>query len=86
MMRLDDAEKLSPQIYEKRYIPLLFHEKLIQRRKEKGMTQEELAEQLYVSRQTVSKWENGECSRMPISSSGSPIFWRSAWTSWLGGM
>lgn len=40
---------------------MLFHEKLIQRRKEKGMTQEGLAEQLYVSRQTVSKWENGEC-------------------------
>lgn len=40
---------------------MLFHEKLIQRRKEKGMTQEDLAEQLNVSRQTVSKWENGEC-------------------------
>ncbi len=40
---------------------MLFHEKLIQRRKEKGMTQEELAEQLCISRQTVSKWENGEC-------------------------
>ena len=53
--------KLLPQIHQKRYIPLLFHEKLIQRRKEKGMAQEDLAEQLYVSRQTVSKWENGEC-------------------------
>ena len=40
---------------------MLFHEKLIQRRKEKGMTQEELAEHLCVNRQTVSKWENGEC-------------------------
>ena len=40
---------------------MLFHEKLIQRRKERGMTQEDLAEQLSVSRQTVSKWENGEC-------------------------
>lgn len=40
---------------------MLFNEKLIQRRKEKGMTQEDLAEQLSVSRQTVSKWENGDC-------------------------
>ncbi len=40
---------------------MLFHEKLIQRRREKGMTQEDLAERLSVSRQTVSKWENGEC-------------------------
>ena len=41
--------------------PMLFHEELIQHRKEKGMTQEELSERLSVSRQTVSKWENGEC-------------------------
>ena len=40
---------------------MLFHEKLIQRRKERGMTQEELADRLSVSRQTVSKWENGDC-------------------------
>ena len=40
---------------------MLFNEKLIQRRKERGMTQEELADRLSVSRQTVSKWENGDC-------------------------
>ena len=40
---------------------MLFNEKLIQRRKERGMTQEDLADRLSVSRQTVSKWENGEC-------------------------
>lgn len=40
---------------------MLFNEKLIQRRKEQGMTQEDLADRLSVSRQTVSKWENGEC-------------------------
>lgn len=28
-------------------------------RKQKGLTQEELAEQMAVSRQTVSKWESG---------------------------
>lgn len=36
-----------------------FGEKLQQLRKEKGMTQEELAQCLYVSRTAVSKWESG---------------------------
>ena len=36
-----------------------FHEKLQQLRKQKGLTQEALAEQLYVSRTAVSKWESG---------------------------
>lgn len=35
------------------------HEKLQQLRKEKGWTQEELAEMLYVSRTAISKWESG---------------------------
>lgn len=33
---------------------------IYQKRKEKNMTQEELAEKLNVARQTVSKWETGE--------------------------
>ena len=33
---------------------------ILQKRKEKNMTQEELAEKLNVARQTVSKWETGE--------------------------
>ena len=37
-----------------------FHEKLQKRRKEKGLSQEALAEMLNVSRQAVSKWENGQ--------------------------
>ncbi len=37
-----------------------FNEKLIKLRKERGMTQEDLAFQMSVSRQSVSKWEVGE--------------------------
>ena len=32
---------------------------LVQLRKEKGLTQKELAEKLYVSDKAVSKWERG---------------------------
>lgn len=36
-----------------------FGEKLLELRNGKGMTQEELAEDLYVSRTAISKWESG---------------------------
>ncbi len=37
-----------------------FNENFYKLRKQKGLTQEELAEKLQVSRQSISKWENGE--------------------------
>ena len=37
-----------------------FSEKLLTLRKTKGMTQEQLAEKLDVSRQSISKWESGQ--------------------------
>ena len=36
-----------------------FNKKLQELRRQKGMTQEELAEKIYVSRTAVSKWESG---------------------------
>lgn len=36
-----------------------FNEKLQELRKQKGLTQEELSELLYVSRTAISKWESG---------------------------
>ena len=37
-----------------------FHNKLYNLRKKKGLSQEELANRLNVSRQTISKWEVGD--------------------------
>ena len=37
----------------------MLHDKMIYYRKKNMLTQEELAEKLCVSRQTITKWENG---------------------------
>lgn len=39
---------------------MTFGEKLSRLRKERGMSQEELAHELKVSRQAISRWELGE--------------------------
>ena len=41
---------------------MTFGERLYQLRKEKSLSQEDLAEQLHVSRQSISRWENGSAS------------------------
>ena len=38
----------------------MFHENLLQLRKLKNLTQEDIAEKVGVSRQAVAKWESGE--------------------------
>ncbi|MGN1275477.1 MAG: helix-turn-helix domain-containing protein [Floccifex sp.] len=38
----------------------MLHENLARIRKEKGWTQEDLAKQMHVVRQTISKWEKGK--------------------------
>lgn len=43
-------------------IRMAFSNKLYELRKQKGYSQEDLANQLNVSRQTISKWETGETS------------------------
>lgn len=44
---------------------------IAKKRREKNLTQEQLAETLGVSNKTISKWENGKCSRITASSSSS---------------
>ena len=46
---------------------MIFAERLVSLRKEKGIKQESLVEQLNASTQTISKWENGRSSEPSLS-------------------
>jgi transcriptional regulator with XRE-family HTH domain len=50
--------------------------RLVRLRKEKGLSQEELAAKIGISRQAVSKWERAEASRIPTPDSACPAFMR----------
>ena len=54
----DVSAKLCMKSLEEGGVPV-FHENLRLKRKERGLSQEELASRLHVVRQTISKWEKG---------------------------
>ncbi|WP_261370371.1 helix-turn-helix transcriptional regulator [Weissella cibaria] len=41
---------------------IVFAQQLTNLRKQKGLSQQQLADKLYMTRQAVSKWETGESS------------------------
>lgn len=57
--RAETAEELGPKKETMQSGEVSFGEKVKQRREEKGLTQQALAEKLYVTRQAVSRWECG---------------------------
>lgn len=56
---LRNSRRMLHKNRSERVIIMEFNEKLQNLRKQKGLTQEELAEVLYVSRTAISKWESG---------------------------
>ena len=59
-MRLTDKITFDVcRLFLERVLIMEFHQKLQELRKQKELTQEELAQSLYVSRTAISKWESG---------------------------
>ena len=56
---------------------------LFHARKKRGLSQEEVAEKLGISRQTVSKWETNETLPDIRQSKGSRFCTGLRWTNWL---
>ncbi len=52
------------------------HERLLQLRKERGMTQKQLARQLHVARSTIAAYENGRDSHLTPCCVSWRIFFR----------
>jgi transcriptional regulator with XRE-family HTH domain len=51
---------ISTENRQKEQMKMEFGEKMKQIREEKGMTQQAVADKLYVTRQAVSRWECGD--------------------------
>ena len=56
---------------------MLFADTMKKLREEKGLSQNEIAKRMYVTRTAVSRWESGH--RLPDAAMISPTSW--AWTS-----
>ena len=61
-----------------------FRERLYQLRKGRGISQEELAHTVGVSRQAVQKWEAGPPPRISTTCPPWPTILPSVWTIWCG--
>ena len=55
-----ESELLQTSVFEKEIFDMILADKIINERKKNGWSQEELADKLSVSRQSVSKWEGAQ--------------------------
>ena len=83
-----DLIRLNHKIKEAEH--MTFGEKLFKLRKEKGLSQEALAEQVGTTRQAISKWENNqgfpETEKLLQGNATGPIWSaESVWLPWMTG-